>query len=412
MSHNANQGDVVSSFRTEAANEAIPSSPGPPSSPPSTPTKPIVRPHEDVIAASDDEGEDDSDSDDSLEDLSTILGTRRPALAEAGRKPAARDRMSTTETPRAKRTALTLPSSPLTLNPKVHKFDIKALAKAAQVDDAISASSERAKAALESMERQDAAAAHRSRKDTGFGSSDEDGDDQALVGVVTDNAGDDAHKVLRAVRRTEHGGAHTRYCFFETTYTSPESTAPPKIRGPWKILTQGDVPEREQSIASGLPHTLLEATGEIPAEVFEWMLDEICVQSSSLLRMEYCNLMSQSPHPQIEKLLTLERLDELLFRLGASKELQVKDAPLRLIKESNDPYAERDWDCLSSFIVLMSSVGSSLGRGVAAYAAQVFLRLSMDPLILQCPGLLVEYQRAIICLLNAIHSSDWDSFVG
>jgi hypothetical protein len=299
----------------------------------------------------------------------------------------------------------------LTLNPKVHKFDINALAKAARLDDAISASSARAKAAAESMARQDAAAASKPGKEADYGSSDEDEDDRAFVGVVTDNAGDDAHKVLRAVRRAEHGGSHTRYCFFDTTYTVPESNTPPKIRGPWRILTQGDVLEREQNIASGLPQTLIDATGELPTKLFEWLLDEICIHDSSLLRTEYCNLVAQCPPDQIEELITPEKLEKLMFRLGASQELQVTNAALSPTKQSDDPYSGRDWACLSTFMTLISSVASSLSLETATYAAQVFLRLSVDPLILQGPGLLAEFQEAIGGLLNSMVSSTWDSFV-
>jgi hypothetical protein len=373
---------------------------------PNTPAKSAVRPRDAIIAASDDEGDDGSTSDDSLEDLATILGTRRP---DPPSQPIRSTANPTTGTPRAKRTALELPSSPLTLNPKVHKFDLNALAKAARLDDAISASSARAKAATEDMARQNTAA---SKKSLVYGSSDdEDEEDRALVGVVTDNAGDDAHKVLRAVKRAEQGGTHARYCFFATQYTLPTSTKPPvKIRGPWRILTQGNAAEREDNMASGLPQTLITQLGQLPDEMFEWMLDEICVQESALLRLEYCNLVAQSPS-QVETLVTPQRLDHMVFRLGASPELNVKTSALSMMKVAEDPYADRDWSCLTSFLFLLGSIASSLSVMTITHASQVLLRMSMDPVILQAPGLLEEYRSAIAALVNAIPLASWDAFV-
>jgi hypothetical protein len=299
----------------------------------------------------------------------------------------------------------------LTLNPKVHKFDFKALANAARLDDAISAKSARADAVAKSVARRAAASAEESQKTTHCDSSDEDGEDRALVGVVTDNAGDDAHKVLRAVRRAEPGGTHTRYCFFDTAHTVPESQAPPKTKGPWKILTQGTLPEREQHIISGLPQTMMEMNTEITNQLFDWMLDEVCVQSSSICRSEYCNLLAQCPPLQIEERITPPRLAQLFLRLGASSELQIKDAELPLRKQIEDPYSGQEWACLSSLMRLIGSVATSLSLASIRYAAQTFLRLSIDPIVLQAPGLLVDYQEAVTSILNAIPYSIWDSFV-
>lgn len=409
MSRRTMQGAVKGFARAkpDAPNQAeASSSPEPPMSLPSTPAKSTARSRDAVIAASDDDGDGGSSSDDSLEDLATILGTRRP---DPPSQPVRSVANKPTGTPRAKRTALELPSSPLTLNPKIHKFDISALAKAARLDDAISASSARAKAANEDMARQSSGV---SRKPLAYGSSSEDDeDDRALVEVVTDNAGDDAHKVLRAVKRAEQGGKHARYCFFDSDYTVPPcAKSPTKIRGPWKILTQGNVAEREQNVVSGLPQILISKVGQLPDALFDWMLDEICVQESSLLRLEYCSLAAQCAS-QVETHITPERLDQMLFRLGASPELTIKDSALPMLRISEEPYLERDWACLSSFLSLTAAIASSLSVTTIVYTTQVLLRMSMDPVVLQTPGILLDYQGAIASLLRAIPFASWDGFV-
>jgi hypothetical protein len=362
-----------------------------------------------VIAASDDEDEGLDDSDDSLADLSTILGTKRPPAAGPVKQSVSTVKSNAQLTPRAKRTALMLPTSPLTLNPKVHKFDIKALEKAALLDDAINASSARAKAAAENMAKQESTITRHARKSVDESSSDMDDEERALVGVVTDNAGGDAHKVLRAVRRAEHRGAHLRYCFFDTKYSIPKSSAPPKLTGPWKILSKGTMLEREQNISSGLLQTLLDATGEVPAELFDWMLDEVCVQESSIFRTQYCNLIAQCP-TQVQSRVTPERLEKLFLRSGASQDLQVKNSALMLAQHNDDPYSDRSWACLADLLALLDSIGGDMNLLAATYAAQTLLRLSIDPVIIEAPGLLVEYQNAISMLLSRVYSS-WDTFV-
>ncbi|TFA99742.1 hypothetical protein CCMA1212_008402 [Trichoderma ghanense] len=367
-------------------------SPPAPSSPLSYKATPIrKKPPPQEIRASDDEGSDDGFSDDSLEDLSALIGRGRPSAAPLGNQPSF-------STPRAKRTATGPYVSPLTIIPK-HRFDIKALAKDARRDNAISASSLKAKASADVSE----AASPRRRENF----------DSAFTDIVKEKSGQDAHRVLRAVQRAEPIQSQTRYCFFNSDYRAPPSSPVPKLPkgSPWNLLTQGNSAARERNLTSGMPQTILAKNGGLPDALFEWMLDELCIQKSSLVRREYCNMIHSCPD-QVERLLTLERLEELFLRLGATDDIKFWGHEIAVSKPSQEPYQDHDWSNLEAIFVLLGMISDHLSAASAIYAARTLLRLSMDKVLIYNTDLLMAYEEAIESLANAIPSSSWDSFCG
>ncbi|KAF4345971.1 hypothetical protein FBEOM_114 [Fusarium beomiforme] len=374
-----------------------PSSPQPPSSPveqklatPAKKTVPISQDFE--IKDSDDEDDLGASSDDSLEDLSAILGRGRPG--KATQSPA----HNPFATPRAKRTAVEFPASPLAIMPR-HKFDLKALAKDARQDDATHASALKIKAFSNADHQQDQ-----------HMTTDEMSRD-AMEGIVKNNTGQDAQKVMRAVQRSEPGQSQLRYCFFREGYTIPPPTAAPKKlnKGPWRLLTQGDHQTREQHLASGLPLTLLHMQGGLPEELFEWMLSEIYTQKSLLVRKEYCNLLSCCPET-IARVVTPQRLQELFYGFGASSELEQQDFQLNLVKPSVEPYEGRDWSPLSSLLSLLTTISPYMSHESVVYASRTLLRMSMDKFLIYDINLLVSYETAIDALLEAIPQPSWGTF--
>ncbi|KAJ4254331.1 hypothetical protein NW762_009923 [Fusarium torreyae] len=406
MSQKGKNGSIMSFFkpvtRSQTPKASKTSTPNPPSpEPPSSPldqktttpvkkTVPLSRDRE--IQASDDEDDFGSSSDDSLEDLSTIIGRGRPGKATRSlvRNPFA--------TPRAKRTAVEFHASPLAIIPK-HKFDLKALAKDARQDDATNASSMRAKAFSEL----DASKDERMETDVASRGVMED--------IVKNNTSQDAQKVMRAVQRAEPGQSQLRYCFFSETYTPPTPKAAPKKfnKGPWRLLTQGDPQTREQHLASGLPLTLIHLQGGLPDEIFEWILSELCTQKSNLVGQEYRNLLSSCPE-QTERLITPQRLEQLFYRLGASPELEQQGSELNILKPSIEPYEGRDWLPLNYFLSLLTAISPYLSQESVVYAAQALLRMSMDKFLIYDINLLVTYETTIGALLEAIPQPSWDTF--
>ncbi|KAL6806520.1 hypothetical protein GGI42DRAFT_321421 [Trichoderma sp. SZMC 28013] len=366
------------------------SSPPAPSSPLSYKATPVARrtaPLE--IGASDDDASDGGFSDDSLEDLSALLGRGRP-------KPAPSGGQTSFDTPRAKRTAAVPFVSPAKGALK-HKFDLKALAKDARLDNALNASSLKAKASAGS------ARPPSPTRGESF--------DLAFADIVKEKSGQDAHKVIRAVQRAEPIQSQSRYCFFDIDYKVPPSSPVPKVASPWTLLTQGNSAARERNLTSGVPQSILAKNGGLPDSLFKWILDELCIERSSLIRREYCHIIHECPN-QVERLLTPERLEELFLRLGAGDDAKFRDGEITVSKLTNETYQDRDWSNLESFFTLLGMVSGHLSAASAIHASHTLLRMSMDKLLIFNIDLLTVYEDAIESLVNAIPSSSWDSFCG
>ncbi|KAF4124641.1 hypothetical protein GMORB2_5307 [Geosmithia morbida] len=410
-----------------------------PSSPLGTPSRSIRRPvaRDAVVAASDEDDSEGgfSDSDDDLEDLMAKFDPNRlkksttPPLA-AARKNVPGPGPGPLETPRAKRTDTAIHcsmlSSPLTLNPKrTHQFDMGALIEDAMQDDATHASSLKNRLAVEAAAKAAAtasAAATSSR-------------DAVLLGIVRDgDDGLDAQKVLRAVQRTSHGQSpKLRYCFFAADYAPPPPPPLPpmppmqdqgqkQVGAAWAPLTHANPRVREQYLASGLPQTMVDRMGGafLPAALFDWILDDLCVQKSRLVQQEYVSLLSCcQEHARVR--LTPQRLRRLFARLGArgdGDDVEMSDegeegggpSPLPLSNPPQDPYLDRDWSCVRSVIELLGLLSCDLSPESVAFATRTLLRMSVDRFLICSPEVLPEYEYSIQLLVEALPPSSWDSF--
>lgn len=343
------------------------------------------------IAASDEDGSDGGCSDDSLEDLAILLGRHQPSHARLPQQ-------SPFITPRAKRTEVHFHSSPLAFLPK-HKFDIKALAKDARLDDATKASSMRAAAAADEI-------AHDPPSNMNKASG------EAFMEIVKERSGQDAQKVLRAVQRSEATASRQLYCFFRPDYKPPPYTPAPRDAksGPWRLLTQGSMELREQHLASGVLQTTIRKMENLPDSLFNWILDELCVQQSMLIRSEYCSMVADCAD-QISRLVTPQRLQELFNRLGAVEDLRREGSMLSLSIPEQEPYHDRDWACLRSFLWLLGTIALRLSVPALHFAMQTLLWMSMDRFLLYNLDVLVEYEDAVQSLAESIPNSSWDSFV-
>lgn len=347
-----------------------------------------------MIAASDDEDESDMSSDGGFPDIMAAFN-----LPKANERPP----QSLFETPRAKRTMhmQAVHVSPLTLNPKPrHMFDLKALARDAKRDDATNASS---------LRLQETAAATK-KADTEAALSRTEGSGSNFADFIQVKSGKNAHKVMRAVQRTEDA-SRLRFCFFDLNYQSPPPTAIAKSSGPWKLLTHANEQAREQFLVSGVPYTILQKSGGLPDEIFIWILDELCIQHSTLVLEEFSNLIASCPD-QIEKLVTSQRLEQLFLRLGASEaEIRVRDRELPTFKPADEPYKDRDWSNLRVFLDLLAVMSHQLTIPSTISSVQVLLRMAVDKFLVCNIDVLVSYQNAMQCLLEAIPYASWNSFV-
>lgn len=382
------------------SNQSSPRLPSLPASQPATPSPLAKKSKHNTpvkkleVAASDDDDGDDSDG--SLEDLSTLLGRGRPEPAKQStpyRDPYA--------TPRAKRIAVEFYSSPVAFMPK-HKFDFKALANDARKDEATDLSSLRAKAAMVSEVAEDDMDTH------------QDQASNVVADVVQGRGGKDAQKVIRAMKRAEPTQSKPQYCFFNRDpafkATSSKPPAVPKD-SPWRLLTVSNARAREQCLGAGLLSTVLKKTPcGLPDELFLWVLDEICVEKSVLMRQEYSNLIINSPM-QIPSLLTSEVMERLFLRLGATEASLDHASIVPISRPGDDPYEGRDWSCVESILVVLGLVADRLTAASARCALSILLQMAMDKVVMGKVEVLIAHQRAVESMIDSLPAAEWSSFV-
>ncbi|KAI0972076.1 hypothetical protein F4678DRAFT_431080 [Xylaria arbuscula] len=372
-------GDIRGFFKSGPG----PSSSQPPASPPSltpdllssprTPkTAPRVFRRDEVIKGSDESGDDD-DSDDSLGSITNALGYRtRPAAHQ--RDP------SVLSTPQAKRIASgNIHRSPLTLQPKKHKFDLKALLS----------HSREIERTEESVRRADALLAEAEQNSGNSDNSDTDNDAKRAEEVAShilvgsDDEGGKGDKVRRAFKRSKDSEASSRkHCYFftqeEPSSNSSKNAFPRKAtKGLWKCLSKAAT--RRQAFLMGLPYTLLAKGEELPDELFQWILDEICTEQNPELRRQYINL-AELCVDHTHRLIDDMRLYALLEAVGGPKYAR-EHSKFRSTTEVRQEYLERDWSPVTVFLQLLERIAPSLQIAAAISAVQLLLRMSLDPVV-------------------------------
>ncbi|KAI0097972.1 hypothetical protein GGR51DRAFT_451463 [Nemania sp. FL0031] len=339
---------------------------------PKTPPKstPRVFSRDDVIKGSDDS--DDDDSDDSLGSITGALGYRSGPAAHR-RDP------NILSTPQAKRIASGVHRSPLTLQPKRHKFDLKALINHSKEIDRTEESFRRADAAIAQTE-------HNSDL-----SDDSDAENELkrpedatrhLFAAEEDSDGK-GDKIRRAFKRSKDDEASSRkHCYFfdqEDGPSSPGKNTFPrkKATGRWKFLSQADA--RRRAFTMGLPYAFAVQGETLPDELFQWVLDEICVEQNGELRRQYINL-AEVCEDHTKRLVDNVRLYALLERIGGPKYAR-DHSKFQGTTEVRHEYLERNWSPLITFLQLLERIATSLQPTAAICAVQLLLRMSMDPVV-------------------------------
>ena len=311
------------------------------------------------------------------------------------------------ETPTAKRRfkSKNIHASPLTFQLKKrsdqHDFDMKALLEDAEQDKATMASY---------LQNKQEAAAH-AESEAAEAQADKDA---VLFDVIAQTGGENAHKVMRTMKRAQPGQGALRYCFFgRTPRATPSVSMPSKnvATGPWRMLIQGSAATREQYLVSGLPYTILLKTGDLPAEVFDWMLQDLCVSQSRSMQMAYAKLVGLCP-AYVHRRVTPRYLEELFRLLGADENLDLQDnGALSLVRPTEDPYQGEDWSNLRAFLMLLGELAEAMAVESVSYAAQILLKMSMDKFIFTSMNILMEYEKTVSALLSALPTVAWGNFV-
>lgn len=383
-----------------------PSSPALPtilSSSPPAPTS-TVRDRNTVIRGSDDEDDDDFDSDDDFPELFS-----RPSASTLP-VPPARKEPSVYATPKAKRRVLEFHSSPLTINTR-HKFDIKALLKHAEADNAIEESEQRTAALL--------AQGSSTARSGGMANDEHTSLHDTMLDMLSDPEGsqDEGHreKLLRAVKRTEATVGRREWNFFdrqaELNKTAIEvRPAFPKAEatGVWAFLA----PEKHRAevFEDGLPYNVQCRMENLPDEIFQWVLNEAPREQSRKLRDEYIRLLGVCSD-QIGRLLDDKAVLELFRDLGASERaLGPSSQPGRSL-EQGAPYPEHAKIRLQNVLRILAVAAHAMRIQALTQTMSILVRLGIDNIVREDQAVATDYQDALLRMVQPVPARSWDNFV-
>ncbi|KAK1966564.1 hypothetical protein LY78DRAFT_578135 [Colletotrichum sublineola] len=297
-------------------------------------------------------------------------------------------------TPKAKRQARIVHKSPLTIQPR-HKFDFKTLDAHSQRHDVLFDSPKRPAV----PEVQDEV-----MKDLGVSPSKAR---QKLIEIAGVKSEEDADKAMRAMERTGAGASRTKWYFFKKDGNALSEPAPfPKrcAKGPWSFLAKSGT--RDRHILSGMLASLAIVI-ELPDDLYLWILGMITAEHVSVLREEYRRIAAASAK-HVQRLITPQRLEEILHRLGAAE--YVDDEVLKPVREVRDAYADRDWQPLQSFLEWLYWVAAQLGHDSVVFAVKMLLRMAADSVVLENADILTHHQHALEGLVNSVADDVWNGF--
>lgn len=373
---------------------------------------PLSRSFDDVIPGSDDDDDGDTSSDDELPDLLSAYRQKPvqvPVPATQGADPCV--------TPKAKRTAVAVVSSPITPGPG-HEFDMKALVENSKRNDAAEARAQQiALLDLDSdgPEDSDATGSRRSPrtpKTIAIGNLVLDG----LPDVGSDeDKGKGRDRLHRAVQRTEATSARFEWRFFsedsDTINAATVGSPFPKeaATGCWSFLESTKT--RQAYFEDGIVYDIQEMHPSLPDEVFLWVLHQVPGERSPRLRDEYVRLVGICCS-HVRHHVDDTRLDMLFQAVGASsKAMDLSEMVAGTSAINSEREKQYNWESLQSVLRLIAIAAGSMNLSSLIHSTILLLRLGMDRLVRENISVQSDYALAIHSLADAAPSVSWDKYV-
>ncbi|TLS21742.1 uncharacterized protein PpBr36_09165 [Pyricularia pennisetigena] len=374
-------------------------------------SNPAPRPRDAVIAASDDEG---SDSSDSLEDVTVIWQRVNPnATAAATVRPVV---AAAVTPPRAKRHSVA--TTPLTIRAKRmmaenHKYNLDALKRLTQADLEADASQKRVSDLLQSSRE---SSPEPDAFEEQLASYEPGEDDKGKVGK---------QRMRTAIKRVEAHSASQCYYFFEQSLKPATSKQlgkdkfPTKVAsGCWEFLKNPK--QRSHHFLSGLPLQLAKRQHHLPSELFLWILRQLPAEENKMLRHQYILTAAAAvANTELGHEVDDALLRELLKGLGSkANSVDAMLAKLPLEDELSEPYPNADWSHVISFLDLLAALVSArklggpprLSLAATTKATQILLRVGLDRAVMDNMDVMNSYHSALDSLLDSVPEGDWDDF--
>jgi hypothetical protein len=345
-----------------------------------------------VVRSSDDE---ESDSDESFPD---IFANRPPPAKKATPSTPSTSRFRTPPEPL---------SSPIAIHSK-YKFSLATLVNYAENDKAAEESSKRVKAMLASQ----------NNENSSLFAGNHDGNPAKLDGallesVVANKEEGGMEKVTRALLRTEATNVEKHWYFFNP---QDQQADPPRRPFPSSIIPQNWKRElskpamRNQTFISGFAEDMVHFGQGLPDEIFLWILDEACLESSDVLRTSYLNTLKAS-REQLQRLMSPDLVDKMLRDLGGTPTATTITKKIRPSPKLAGQYSS-DWANLRSVVLFLTGTADSLHQETREHIICMLLRMSADHVVFKNVDLLDLIQHAIRRLCRYIPDNEWGPSVG
>jgi hypothetical protein len=299
----------------------------------------------------------------------------------------------------------------LTINTKHHKFDIKALLKHAEADEAVEEGEHRTAALI----AQGSPTAH----GRAVANEEHASLHETMLDVLSDPEGsqDEGNRgrLMQAVKRTEATVSRKEWYFFDRQ-NQPNSTAIQVRRpfpksaatGVWAFL--GSDKNRSEVFEDGLPYNVQCRMHNLPDRIFLWVLDEAPYVGSRKLQGEYVRLLGVCSD-QIRRLLLDDKVVGLFHDLGASERaLSTKSQPSGN-SVNGAPYPEDYRIRLQTVLCILAGTAHASTTKTLTRTMSILLRLGIDDLIREDEAVAGEYQDALLQIVLAVPWRDWNNFV-
>ncbi|RKF56829.1 hypothetical protein GcM3_192008 [Golovinomyces cichoracearum] len=356
--------------------------------------------------------DDDGDSDSSLEDLAVFIAKRNPRVRT--RRVQRDTDLSTENSSIAGR--LTRPKMSPGYEPSIntkpkYKYDLISLAQSAQGYDATEASSNRVGEIIESQKLIDAQALI--SDNIHFDHTDSNQINLLkTVEVCGDGILQDSQRVKQAIERTESNSVSKRWYFFESQVSSTKLIGKPfpitYLTGEWKKNLE-NAQMREYAFVSGFVEDMVVTGKLLPDEIFLWLIEQVSLQESDILRKSYINVLTNS-NSQIKRLMGPELIAKIFLYLKSTCDGTTLKKRIQPSKEIPDYYSSHDWSPLLCILTLFSRVAVALLQEVRTHLTCILLRMSVDNIVLKNVDILDSFQKTINSICKSVSSVDWEQF--
>ncbi|KAF2446967.1 hypothetical protein P171DRAFT_242498 [Karstenula rhodostoma CBS 690.94] len=213
---------------------------------------------------------------------------------------------------------------------------------------------------------------------------------------------DKAKRLYLAMQRTNAFQVDCAFHFFNQEPDGLEKPFPIESINPQITPTFQDESSRNQAFLTGFARLLF--SRELPEELADWMIDEVCIGASEALGKIYLEILSTN-QLHLRKLLDVARLEEIFNKLGAVKQYTTSDSEVAVSYGSDPGKHDMLPPALVNVCKLLQLPGSLLRAEARRRALKILFVICMDNGVQRVSAVLHAVQDAIESLICPIPST-------